>query len=296
MPMPIIETIQITVHASDIVNTSKFAGETSNPTAYVTFLPNDRDMEKTLLGKTEINKNNLNPDWRNTFTLNYELGSDKPAYILVKIIDTENYYMEMGDGIFEIGEVLRAENNTMSKKLKNGGKIDVHADRAVGRGSLKLEMSGVSLKNARRFDKKSLPFYKLTRKDVGQRGIELSTVHVSEKIGKKSLNPNWQKETIDLNTLCSGNLHLPLVMSVYHHKSNGKHVLMGEMETSVSNLLSCQKSGSKLKLKKGGIKTGKILINRAETESLVIKISDEEIETTTTISFEDSETIQLVEQ
>ena len=71
---------------------------------------------------------------------------------------------------------------------------------------------------------------------------------------------------------------------------------MGEMETSVSNLLSCQKSGSKLKLKKGGIKTGKILINRAETESLVIKISDEEIETTTTISFEDSETIQLVEQ
>ena len=128
------------------------------------------------------------------------------------------------------------------------------------------------------------------------RGIELSTVHVSEKIGKKSLNPNWQKETIDLNTLCSGNLHLPLVMSVYHHKSNGKHVLMGEMETSVSNLLSCQKSGSKLKLKKGGIKTGKILINRAETESLVIKISDEEIETTTTISFEDSETIQLVEQ
>merc|ERR1739844_319447 len=231
---------------------------TSDPFAVVTLLPNSRESKPTIVGKTEVIKNTLQPDWTKTFFLDYELGT--PVSVLIKIFDEvrKGENIEMGSAVFELGSVLGAKGNTKGKELKRGGTIYVRAEKAVGKGSLRLKMSGISLTNTEGFMKKSDPFYQFTRKDVGARGTEWNVVHRSDKI-KNSLNPKWREETIDLSVLYGGNVDAPLRLAVYDYESDGKHVLMGETEITVSDLVKAR-STSGLKIKTRGAITGTIAV------------------------------------
>merc|ERR1711976_730451 len=97
-----------------------------------------------------------------------------------------------------------------------------------------------------------------TRKDVGARGTEWNVVHRSGRI-KNSLNPKWDEEEIELSVLCGGNMDLPLRLSIFDHESSGDHVLMGEIETSVSELIK-ETGNTGLEVKKGGEITGTIAV------------------------------------
>jgi len=275
-----IETVQISLRAHKLPNVAGAFKGTSDPFAVVTILPKDRTAKPQILGKTEVIKNSLDPDWAKTFTVDYELGT--PVSILIKIFDEvrkgDNH--EMGSGVFEIGTILGAKGNTKAKNMKRGGTLYVRAEKAVGTGSLALKMSGINLKNTEGFMKKSDPFYQFTRKDVGGRGTEWNVVHRSDKI-KNSLNPKWKEEVLDLSILCGGNVDLPLRLSVYDYESNGKHVLMGEVEVSVSGLVKA-KSTSGLKLKKRSEVTGTIAVLTATVrgvESLEEKMAALDVST-----------------
>merc|ERR1712038_1925243 len=122
----------------------------------------------------------------------------------------------------------------------------------------KLKLSGIALTNTEGFMKKSDPFYQFTRKDVGARGTEWNVVHRSGKI-KNSLNPKWPEEEIELSVLCGGNVDLPLRLGIFDHESDGNHVPMGMIETSVSKLLEA-KSTSGLKIKNKGEESGTIAV------------------------------------
>ncbi len=101
--------------------------------------------------------------------IDYELGT--PVSILVKIYDEvrKGENIEMGSGVFEMGAVLGSKGNTKAKLMKRGGTLFCRAEKAVGTGSLRLKLSGISLTNTEGFMKKSDPFYQFTRKDVGAR-------------------------------------------------------------------------------------------------------------------------------
>lgn len=60
---------------------------------------------------------------------------------------------------------------------------------------------------------------------------------------KNELSPLWNEARFDLSVLCEGNLQNPLLISVYDHESSGKHVLLGELETTVSEMLSAKSFG-----------------------------------------------------
>lgn len=252
------ERVQISIRATKLPNVAGAFKGTSDPFAVVTLLPNSRDSNPMILGKTEVIKNSLQPDWTKTFFLDYELGT--PVSILIKIFDEvrKGDNKEMGSAVFELGAILGAKGNTKAKELKRGGTIYVRVEKAVGKGSLRLKMSGISLTNTEGFMKKSDPFYQFTRKDVGARGTEWNVVHRSDKI-KNSLNPKWKEETIDLSVLCGGNVDAPLRLAVYDYESDGKHVLMGETEITVSDLVKA-KSTSGLKIKSRGAITGAIAV------------------------------------
>ena len=101
------------------------------------------------------------------------------------------------------------------------------------------------------------------------RGTEWNIVHRSDKI-KNTLNPKWEEEAIDLSVLCGGNLERPLRLSVYDFESSGDHIIMGAIETTVSELLKA-KSSAGLKLRQGGEETGTLAVLVASvsgTESL----------------------------
>merc|ERR1712038_618326 len=211
-----------------------------------------------ILGKTEVIKNTLLPDWTKTFFLDYELGT--PVSILVKIFDEvrKGENKEMGSGVFEMGSILGAKGNTKAKEMKRGGTLFIRAEKAVGKGSLRLKMSGVALTNTEGFMKKSDPFYEFTRKDVGARGTEWNVVHRSSHI-KNTLNPKWKEENIELSVLCGGNVDLPLRLSIFDYESKGKHVPMGMIETSVNDLVKA-KTTAGLKIMNRGQETGTIAV------------------------------------
>lgn len=79
---------------------------------------------------------------------------------------------------------------------------------------------------------------------------------------KDNLNPVWDDAVIDVATLCNGDLSQPILVSVYDHESNGKHVLMGELETTVNGFIAAM-GGNVLTLKKKGKNKGHIQVTSA---------------------------------
>lgn len=74
-----------------------------------------------LLGKSEVIKNNLNPNWVEVFILDYELGSTtKVAFsVFDEVRKGEN--KSMGSAIFDIAEVLASRGSTKGKNIRDGG-------------------------------------------------------------------------------------------------------------------------------------------------------------------------------
>jgi len=194
---------------------------TSDPFANVTIFP-FRAHNPVVLGRTEAVKNNLSPDWVKPFLIDFELGTSMNLVVTIfdKVTDGKN--IKMGSASFDVNALVGAPGNTMAVKLKKGGKIIVRVDKAKGTGTLRLKMNGSKLKNVEdNMLGKSDPFFQIMRKDMGKDGFEWNTVYRSDVV-KKNLNPSWKVDTIQLSTLCDGDLDAPLMITVADHEKSGK--------------------------------------------------------------------------
>eukprot|EP00553_Chaetoceros_curvisetus_P009217 CAMPEP_0204614494 /NCGR_PEP_ID=MMETSP0717-20131115/2183_1 /ASSEMBLY_ACC=CAM_ASM_000666 /TAXON_ID=230516 /ORGANISM="Chaetoceros curvisetus" /LENGTH=586 /DNA_ID=CAMNT_0051627163 /DNA_START=49 /DNA_END=1809 /DNA_ORIENTATION=- len=254
--------IQLSVKASKLQNVAGTFKGTSDPFAILTILANNRGAKPELVGKTEVIKNSLNPDWTATFTVDYELGT--PMNVLVKVCDEvkKGENISMGSAVFCVGSVLGAKGNTKAQTIKGGGKIFIRAEKAKDAGSLRLRMSGVKLTNTDGYFNKSDPFYQFTKKEEGFRGTEWNIVHRSGYI-KNDLNPVWPMDNIDLNVLCDGDLDKKFKLDVYDNEKSGDHEFMGGIETSVNQLVGAKGSVG-FDLMKKGKKEGTLKIHMAE--------------------------------
>jgi hypothetical protein len=86
---------------------------------------------------------------------------------------------------------------------------------------------------------------------------------------KNNLNPVWGDATVELSTLCEGDLDKSIQIVVYDYEGSGKHVIMGQFETSVNGLIHSATGGSDdmskaIKLKYKGKETGTIMVLNAE--------------------------------
>jgi Ca2+-dependent lipid-binding protein len=114
---------QFLLPPSQLKNVAGAFKGTSDPYAVVTLLANDPSEKPTVLGKTEVIKNSLNPKWTASFDLPYHLGC--PTRINVGIYDEvrKGTHKPMGSAAFEVGEVLGARGNIKAKNLRNGGTL-----------------------------------------------------------------------------------------------------------------------------------------------------------------------------
>jgi len=112
--------VELSLHAANLKNVAK-VGSTSDPFAVVTHIATVSGAMPVVLGKTEVIKNTLSPDWVKTFTFDYELG--KPMKVAVTIFDEvkKGDNKSMGAVVFDIGELLGCRGNTKAKKLKDNG-------------------------------------------------------------------------------------------------------------------------------------------------------------------------------
>ena len=139
----------------------------------------------------------------------------------------------MGSAVFEIGDILGSRGSTKAKKLKKGGTLYARIQKAAPRpaGKLALRMRGIKLKNVEGMFKKSDPFYELRRTYDGPGGGSWTPVYRSKHV-KNNLNPKWEPATIDVNTLCDGDLDRRLQVAIFDHEGSGKHETMGTFETT----------------------------------------------------------------
>lgn len=269
--------LELSLHAINLKNVAGTFRGTSDPFAVVTNMSGgDNKSTATVLGKTEVIKNTLNPQWVTSFTIDYTLGSIINVIVSVFDHDGKGKHISMGSVVFEIGEVLGARGNTKAKKIaKSTGTIYASVREQHGKGLLRLKLKGTKLKNTEGMMSKSDPFYELCRNVNHAGGLTWDNVYRSPTI-KNSLEPAWDTAVIELSKLCGGDLNLPIRINVYDYEKDGKHVLMGVFETSVNGLIKASNNGNTndtskaftMAAKVGGKETGKMIVVQAEVHGI----------------------------
>jgi len=256
--------VEISIHATQLKNVAGTFKGTSDPFAVVTQMTTQPGEKPKVLGKTEVVKNNLSPQWTTVFTTDFELGV--PVKVAINVFDEvkKGSNKGMGSAVFDLGECLGARGNVKAKKLRKGGTLFCAVRKSQGSGMLRLKLKGSKLKNVEGgLFGKSDPFFEASRKVNSAGSLTWDNVYRSKHL-KNNLNPAWETAIIPLSTLCNGDLDNPVQIAVYDHEGSGKHVSMGMMETSVNGLVRAAKSGDEMKLTRKGKEMGIIQVVSAE--------------------------------
>merc|ERR1740124_187453 len=220
-------------------------------------------------------KNTLSPKWATVIDAGeYVLG--EPMKIAVQLFDEvrKGDNKSMGSATFELGEVLAARGSSKARKIKNsGGTLYCHVAKSHGSGELSLKLSASKLKNTEGFMRKSDPFYELCYQRDGAGSLTWDNIYRSDFI-KNNLSPTWNEMKISLSVICGCDMDKKVLICVYDHESDGDHVLMGQIETSVNELLATDW----LALTKKGRSTGILNVNKAEITGVEEEPEEEEEE------------------
>lgn len=255
--------IELSLHATKLKNVAGAFRGTSDPFAVVTQIATKPGDSPSVVGRTETVQNTTSPEWNRVFLLDYAMGT--PTKIAVTLFDEvrKGDNRGMGAAVFEIGELLGARGNTKARQVKGGGTLYATARQSQGSGILGVQLRAANLKNTEGLLRKSDPFFELLRKVDCAGGQTWDNVFRSDVV-EDNLSPTWKEGRIELSVLCGGNLDLPLRVKVFDYEGSGRHVLMGELETSVNGLVKAASSGSTMTLQKSGKDTGSITIAKAE--------------------------------
>jgi len=266
--------LEISLHAKDLKNVAGAFKGTSDPYAVITHMATTPGTAPRVLGKTEIMKNTLSPKWATVIDAGeYVLG--EPMKIAVQLFDEvrKGDNKSMGSATFELGEVLAARGSSKARKIKNsGGTVYCHVAKSHGSGELSLKLSASKLKNTEGFMRKSDPFYELCYQRDGAGSLTWDNIYRSDFI-KNNLSPTWNEMKISLSVICGCDMDKKVLICVYDHESDGDHVLMGQVETSVNELLG----GGSLALTKKGKSTGTLNVKKAEVTGVEEQVQEEEV-------------------
>ena len=259
--------LELSLHGMKLKNVAGALKGTSDPFCVVTSLATQPGAKALVLGKTEVVKNSLSPQWVKVFTLDYELGT--PLKVACNIFDEvrKGDNKSMGSAVFDVAELLGARGNTKAKKLKDGGTLFATVRKATGSGVLRLQCKGSKLKNVEGMMSKSDPFFELSRKVSVAGGLTWDNVYRSKHL-KNTLNPEWESAVLDLSTLCGGDLDLPIKVDVFDYEGSGQHKPMGSAEMSVKGLQAAAASSAPVKLVQKGKEVGFFHVTKAEVSGV----------------------------
>ena len=281
--------IELSLHAVQLKHlSSSFGSSKSDPFAVVTHM--QEGSGAVVVGRTETIYNTTSPQWIKIFLLDYEFGT--PMKLVVSIFDdcssnnsggnneTKSTF-PMGSAVFDVPEILGTRGATKAKRIPaTGGTIYAHVRKAVTDiGVLRLQLAANNLKNTEGFTnlRKSDPFYEVSRRGCADGGVGAPTWDnvFRSSVQNDTLNPVWDTAAVlDLGMVCGGNLDAPLRISIYDFEKSGRHVLMGQVETSVNGLVQANTTGT-MELTVKGNKTGTLNIARAEVSKPTTSSSNE---------------------
>jgi len=204
----------------------------------------------TEIGRTEVIKDNLNPQWIKTFVMEYYFESVQNLKFKVFDIDSNSSVLSDHDFIGEIVTSLAEICGSRGQKL---AKPLVHPNMSGGSSAHKRGIMIVSAEEVCSANNDDLCFQvkanRLAKMDWfgatdGYYTISKTTengdyipVYKSEVI-HSNLHPAWAPVTISMNKLCNGDLDRVLQFDCYDWNKITAHTHIGSFQFTVNELLS----------------------------------------------------------
>jgi len=227
----------------------------------------------SLFGKTEQIKDNLNPKFTTTFRMDYIFEVEQRLKFVVVDDDEDNGTNDdfIGQCVTTLGKIVSQGNekglvaDLISKRGNIHGQIRVRAvpmtalQSQLSRDELRLSIRGKSLaKKDFGLFAKSDPYYQiqlLPSSIDGSSSAQPLMLYQSEII-KRNLNPTWDSATVNMSkfsqqqsTTIDQVLNQPIRIVVWDWDQLTAHDLIGQVDTTLNQLLLMAKDTSSSSLK-----------------------------------------------
>uniref|UniRef100_A0A7N1A979 C2 domain-containing protein n=1 Tax=Kalanchoe fedtschenkoi TaxID=63787 RepID=A0A7N1A979_KALFE len=223
---------------------SLFTSMESDPMTVVYLKKKDGALEE--IGRTEVIMNNLEPAWIQKININFQFEIAQPLVFQVYDVDTKYHNVPvksinlkdqdfLGEANCNLSEIVTKQSQSLTLNLysdkghgvKTAGSLTVHAEEtASSRTVVELIFRCSNLEN-KDFFSKSDPFLKISR--IVEAG---GCVPVCKtEVVTNNLNPTWKP--ISLGMQHFGSKENPLIIECFDFNSNGDHVLIGKVQTSL---------------------------------------------------------------
>lgn len=231
------ETLELSFKASKLKNKDMLSK--SDPMLVVS-MSEEEGAEAKEVGRTEVIKDNVNPEWMTKILVDYRFEARQMLILSVydwdwkgdPKVDILNKKSLIGCVGISIGQLMNAGGKGNIDLGKKNGTITVSAEPVkVSNEVIVLTYSATDLDKKDTFSK-SDPFLLFSKmNDDGT-----TTPAYKSAIVKKSLNPAWAPMTIPITLLCGGDENRTLKIECFDADDNGKHDLIGECTTTVAQL------------------------------------------------------------
>ncbi|KAM6583971.1 hypothetical protein CsatB_010973 [Cannabis sativa] len=226
-----------------------------------------RDETLIELGRTEVILNSVDPTWITKHTLTYHFEVVQYLVFRVYDIDTQFHNVDvktlkldeqqfLGEATCALSQIMikqdrsltidlmHREESTRETRPRHCGKITVRAEESVSsKTTVEMILSCIDLEYKDLFSR-SDPFLVISK--VVDRDITIPICKT--EVLKNELKPQWKP--IYLSIQQAGSKDQQLVIECFNFNSNGKHDLIGKVETSLADLekLQFSKQGEQLYL------------------------------------------------
>lgn len=201
-------------------------------------------------GRTDMVKNSHDPDFSRPLRVRYTFEVLQPMKVVLFDVDTSGGKPEdlnlskqdyIGEAEFLLSDVMTAPAQLLQLTLRS-----VHSRRSLPKGCtvtiraeeladmnavVRLAFSGIKLENKDRFSK-SDPFLRVQKLREGGDWVPVLKTEVIDN----NLHPAWRPIEVDIRQLCNADEHRPLRLEVFDYESSGAHQLIGQHQSSLSEL------------------------------------------------------------
>jgi len=253
---------------------------TSNTDAFAIISIIYSDGSKETIGRTEVIYDTQNPEFNTQIAIDYFFEELQTIEVVLYDEDVKGStnladHDYIGETTFTLGALMGAKSQSLciplTKKGKNGnhGKLIVKGEESVFCTEfLYLGMRAQGLANKDGLFGKSDPFFKVLRSREDGTWIPVFTSNYV----KNNLNPTWDRQTMNIGTVCNGDYERPLRIEIWDFESDGRHQSMGKFDTCLREIAECAGTDrefpvieeDKKKKKKNYLNSGVIKIIRAD--------------------------------
>lgn len=211
--------------------------------------------QKHQVGTTEVVQNNNNPDFSETFEIDFVF--EKQQRFCAELVDVSDVGSKSGRSLgsvdFTLGDIVGSQYNMKILKLPTGGKCIVRVDQRTSENKFEIVMdfqvlgipkSGwfASLNSFVKIYKRRLT--KAQRNNKQERDLnfedipasEWLLVHKTENL-KDTADPDFKEIKIKGSKLSDNDFNLPLKFEILKFKKNGAHYVIGRGYCNLNDLV-----------------------------------------------------------